>query len=395
MKKILSLLLIFILLFLCVGCDQNKENEKETLSSDSEETTPERVGYYEQHDSATVPFNIILSRVTDVVKATYKETQYIYWEEGSYYMVTYAHKFELIDSMRDNPNTADVIVVSSLPMYYDCGYSTVDIKYEKDKNYLLLVKNGITVYSKSTDLVEDSLIIPLNENQDPDLDNSCIYSKDLISYIEDEELKTAGNERFTDVLLEKVKNNAYISKVGNFFEGTDVETVISKTPYLVLARIKEKTEKGIAFDLSNCKCEILNVWKGDLNVEELNIILPSDMVEEGCTYNLAIQGTSSSQKRYELFGFRSVFPGEYSKDDKTDIATLCTEAAYVYVVEVEEKQFVGRDCRIISSLKGEYENEKIYLFVHEDDFEVGKKYVVALDKDKKIIGMTEIPLTTQ
>ena len=75
--------------------------------------------------------------------------------------------------------------------------------------------------------------------------------------------------------------------------------------------------------------------------------------------------------------------------------TLCTEAAYVYVVEVEEKQFVGRDCRIISSLKGEYENEKIYLFVHEYDFEVGKKYVVALDKDKKLIGMTEIPSTTQ
>ena len=82
-------------------------------------------------------------------------------------------------------------------------------------------------------------------------------------------------------------------------------------------------------------------------------------------------------------------------DKKSDIATLCTEAAYVYVVEVEEKQFAWRDCRIISSLKGEYENEKIYLFVHEDDFEVGKKYVVALDKDKKLIGMTEIPPTTQ
>ena len=298
------------MLFLCVGCDQGEGQEKETLNKNNKQLEPDHIDYYTAMHSSKSSFDTLLSYVTDIVKVKYKETQNLYWKSGASYSVTYAHKFETVDSLRENPNTPNIIVATSVPMFYSCGYSTVDIPYEKNKCYLLLLKNSIDVYGKRTNFIEDSLVIPLDENQNPDIEQSHIYSEKLTLHIENEQLKSADNENFLRILLEKVKNNSHITKIGEFCEETDINAIISQTPYIALVQIKEKTAPNETFNLVTCKCEVLTVWKGDLNVDEFEIVLPSDMVKEGYAYNLAIKSSNNSQKPYELFGYRSVYPVE-------------------------------------------------------------------------------------
>ena len=405
MKKIISILLVFIICLLCVACNSQEQQGEGTSKREQEtekvteqkiyDNTPYPYLFREWFDWPYIELESFSPNVNDIVKATYVGAVK---KSPDYYLYDFEVKEVIKGTCKKELITVWATAVEYSFGWYDdkipvLGYDTLAINYEVGKDYLLLLTRSPNEYMEKDGLrsVDDSLIIPLNENGTIDLENCKLYNTDLMLHIRDSETEEAlKNGIFVERLLELTKDNPPVDlEIDTPYK--DPGTTMNEADYVWIIKVEKDLEDPILpYYVAQYGCNIINKLKGDHSSDTVTIHLPTEKVEVGKTYVVALDSDHYLSSRYSLF--------EYSVDystKKTDMITLCTEAAYVYVVEVDEKQFAWRDCRIISSLKGEYENEKIYLFVHEDDFEVGKKYVVALDKDKKLIGMTEIPPTTQ
>ena len=330
MKRILSLILIFLLAFTFTGCNnlskgaesvpiingqEAKETEIETekLKKAIKETT-----FVENYISDVSEFQILdyiisSDSITDVVKATYRKTETVYDtkinNDSMMLSKTYLHHFENVQSLRNNQHTPSVIDVYSKPANYSGNVSTYDIKYNEGDTYLLIISNVMDRWGKRITNFDDALLLILDSEGNLNVENSKLYSQSLVSRAEDDVLRQALLDgTFIEYLLDKIEDNSLLRKVGSFSEDMTSDNVMENSPCVISAKVYDYSESGE--DLNYKKrylCNIVETIKGEIKQSSIVLYLPTDMVTEGQTYIIGIQQNSTAVGGYELSGYRSVY----------------------------------------------------------------------------------------
>ena len=239
MKKLYSLLcliLIAILALSMVSCN-NKENDEDP------EGDPGTGGYTAASTQIrAIDFEDYLYTVTDVVIGKCQRAE---CSNGYYY-----YDFDVTESLRgkgtDSKITIEMLntdfVMTDLDESADNKrFSTKDLKYETGKSYLLLLKRVDSVYNASETLyfAASTLVLPMEAlNDSSRSDELKLYNTKLKDRVKDEEtLKAIDEGRFTQRILELVKDNPTVSGT-KYLKETDLATVIEKSDYVFKITIK-------------------------------------------------------------------------------------------------------------------------------------------------------------
>ena len=296
MKKYICIILYLSLLLALVGCAGDVNNKREYVPPEMIRqiiNAAERGEYSEKPlvqmiDGFCPNFERHIDDCTDVIKAEYIETYQIPRED-------YLHEFKVIEVLRGT-DTPPRIFVTSYGIIYD-GHVTTEIRYEKGKEYLLLLKRQIgpndvgygATYTNFTQ--EADAVIPLDDNGDPDIANSLYCKGKLTSYITDEKLIDATeNGRFIEGFLSMVENNPLVFKgvSGAFIDSDDINTIVKNTPYILSAKIDFALSPSIGGhdrDVNRgiiTKCTVEKIYKGEKEdiKESICVDLPKQFVEE-------------------------------------------------------------------------------------------------------------------
>lgn len=315
MKKILCLLLVVILLFLSVGCnsqEQPSENVKEpehTIKSKETETKSYDNTPYSQvnrgwQDVGYNKFETLLTQVNDIVKATYLGTVK---KSPDYF-----HDFEVKEIIRGSCEK-ELITVFAQPMEYGFGwytgklpvtsYDTVDINYEEGKDYLLLLRRSQLAYCDDDilDSVDDSIVLPLNETGVVEAAKCKMYNTDLALHLRDDETKQALTDgTFIDRVLTLTKDNPTVAYNAISTE-TDPVAILNEAEYVLVIKVGKKLNDDMSpYYVGEYYFENLDVLKG--NYEDSTVELPTEKVETGKTYLIALN------EHGNLSGRNSIYP---------------------------------------------------------------------------------------
>ena len=305
MKRILSLILIFMLVFTLISCNflKNKETNVQVTMGQAE-SSESQIEYidYPIYDTQLPPENLaifdrsyrcfeeVVDDTNDIVKATYKSSRRL---QNDYEML-----FEVFDSVIGDIQSG-ILFVTYLPVGLwgvDGGpsYSTAEIPYEEGKSYLLLLSR---ISYRSEDYffrpAEDSLVIPLDEFENPDVSNSKIYEENLIKHIKNTvEMKVDDSLGFLDEIVEIAKDNPISVYENVFIDSTDRDTVLEQSPFVVVVKIDSVKSTGRARlygdNVGEYRCNVLSVVKGDFSYQEISLDFPVKKIKIGETYTLAL-----------------------------------------------------------------------------------------------------------
>ena len=319
MKKLISLLLISVILLLSVGCNtQEPLNESQSEQPTEEKKTEPKVydntPYSENEvliieDGGYNQIEYLLGNVTDIVKATYVGTIKKH--------PNYLHDFEVKEVVKGNCEKT-IVTILATPQTISPGwantpvksYSSVEIEYETGKDYLLLLKRRQSIHKDEEILspIEDTLILPLKESGNLDLEKCKMYNTDLMLHLKDTETEQAlKNGTFIERLLELTKNNP---TVYNAIDKTDKEPIVTmnEADCVWVVKVERKIEDLLLpYYVSEYYCKVTKTLKGE-EKEELIIQLPTEEVEIGKSYIIATQKNGNS---YYLSSHNSLF--EYSE----------------------------------------------------------------------------------
>ena len=323
MKKILSLLLIFILLFLCVGCDQSENPNNSSTSeseiqsqNESESIVINKFNMIEISDSAygdPIFNDFPLTFVTDIVKATYKGTEekwveYIY-DGKTYYLLNYVHSFEITEVVKGERENG-ILKVFSLPINSGNGYSTYDIEYKVGEDYLLLLEEIKNVWDTASrfEFLTDGLIIPLDSLGKPDIAKATLEARSFIACIDSEDMKaSAESGDFIQYVLEKTKDNPHSRKEWDFIDDDSFENVISKSEYVIVALVEEMDpSRPKEYFKKYYSCKIIRTVKGNIEEDTLTIEFPTAKVQAGKLYTIALDQYENN-KEYRLSSQNSIW----------------------------------------------------------------------------------------
>ena len=293
MKKILSLLLIFIMLFLCVGCSIGDSTLKDSKVTEKSYDTELFDRCFAAQEITYKPFEKKLEEANLVLKATYNGMVKV----NELYLLD----FDIFDVLYDSANVKDLtkntITVNYSPTSYtvkggdtNFSYDTLNIVYEKGKEYLLFLKAYSTLYVDYVlyTPIEPSMCIALESNRDPALSNSKIYGGELSAHIKDGTLKNADGDEFVQMVLSFVKNTDFKNNP-TVFDKESFETLASSAKYVLFVEIEEKNEDfGTDFyGRSYCRCKVIESFKGNTE-EKISVYLPFEKVKVGQKYLIAV-----------------------------------------------------------------------------------------------------------
>ena len=324
MKKIICLLLAAVVLLLSVGCNQQEPSSPTEQPTEEKQTEP-KVYDNSPYESANIGWEgwgytyieYLLKNATDVVKATYVGTVK---KPPNYYF----HDFEVKEVFKGGCENGLLTVFAS-SQYYSFGgyeetppvlsYETSNINYEIEKDYLLLLcrSQNVFMYEDRIESIDDSLVIPFDQNGNINAEGCKLYGIDLRLSIRDKETSDAlENGNFVDRVLELTKYNPQILNKIDTTEKS-LETIINEADYAMVIKPEEKIEDAFEpYWCSKYSCKIIDLLKGtDLEKtagSDIRIKLPTERIELGKTYLVAIEKTSVGV--YEPTTRYSVIPYE-------------------------------------------------------------------------------------
>ncbi len=322
MKKLISLLLISVILLLSVGCNSQElppENSepvveaRKTYRPEKKEydNSPFSSGYYNEHDTAYLYFESCLDSTTDIFKATFLGTV------KNNTSKTFLFDFEIKEVVKGeiDGNTVSVCVY---PKYYMGvgyggddygkvgGYNTNSINYTPGEDYLLILARHATTWMDEDYFltIHDSLIIPLDKNGTPDINNSKMYNQDLMSHIQyDENKEKIQNGELINLVLEQTKGNPQVIKSSDFIEDTDPTMVMSSATYVLGIEIEYKSDQNIGFDGSQIyHYKVIKSIKGETERISGSFRAKSDKIQVGEKYTIALN------EKYALISRNAIFP---------------------------------------------------------------------------------------
>ncbi len=286
MKKLISLLLITLNLFLLIGCASEDTGETEDTQKVYENKAFDTISASKQISYRS--FDELSRDADDIVKATYEGMV----TSKGYYLLD----FKAYDTLRGDIGN-EIITLHYQPMNVTTlsadgviSYSTKDIIYEAGKDYLLFIKRSNTVYTEGYyfEPIEESLVVPIGNNASNWLQVSKIYGRSLSEHIESESIKKAVGE----VFFEKIKETKpdYISSSGGYktIIIPQKSDVVANAPYLLSVEIEEMEEIPRIYYRSLCKCRVISSEKGSLG-GIIEVYLPTEKVEVGKKYIIAIK----------------------------------------------------------------------------------------------------------
>ena len=282
-KSILVYYLILMVAFSCNGC--SKDNAVQERS-----------------------FEELLNDVTDVIAVKHSGS---ILKNGIYY-----HSFSVIKSVRGNP-TEESITVSHIGDSDNIRIDDIEKdvsnneQFKKGCKYLLLIKRRADAFSETDnfELVEKSLIIPLDENETAYLNDndSLIYGKPLKKYISKETQNAFSDKTLEAYVAELVKNNPLLIYDNGFIKETDVKSVISGSQYIFRISLEHEGIKSFNGDRTTYDCKIKLVYKGEFKESIVSVILPSDKVEIGKEYIVAVNLVADSHDLFKISSRNSIF----------------------------------------------------------------------------------------
>ena len=335
MKKLL--IFICLILLFSVSCTEVKR-QKQTYDSNSDTLnvlppdnyiTDEKVyeegvnySYYKLFEELLNNAFSIDEVITDVIKATYIDTEKA---GGCYY-----HRFEVFENIRGlGVNTLMTVrSKSEKRAFYDSDlevFDTSEIGYEKGETYLLLLKRSYTVADgvERFRAVDDSLILPLNDEGKIDAENAKIYGDRLLSHVFDISLRKALLEgTFEEYILEAIKENVFIFSYETETIDSDLEATLLYAPYVLeimltdVDRINDRIPNDFN-DIRLCSGKITKVYKAVEDVvtvdDEVTINLHIDRIEKNKKYIFAVFEISyyyddySSRHYFQLVNGNAMF----------------------------------------------------------------------------------------
>lgn len=330
MKKIICLLLAAVVLLLSVGCNQQEPKESaETpleplfsnttglYSPESKEydNTPYDTGIGSTtrslHDIGYMFFEDKFNDITDIVKAKFIGTVKV--------NDMYFFDFEIKKSVKGNFDSKEISIYLS-PMRYFLGggypegaphvggYSTYGIPYEVGSDYLLLLERTSTSFSQKDFLcfAHDSLLIPLDSEENPDISKSRMYEMEFLPNIREASAKEKiQNGGLIEYILEGTKNNSNVKNISENMNGTDVLSLYDSAVHVIIVEPKSIIRPQFSYYsyFGNARSvNITKVIKGDIDAEsfERNITLPTEM-KDGEPYLIMLDKNFSVLSRSAIF----------------------------------------------------------------------------------------------
>jgi len=331
MKRILSLVLIFLLLFTLIGCNRFSKSEEATQNSGEEETEgtkkPKslddlRFVETDMFSHSPTMFENLINATTHVVVAKFiKRSTFCREENASFAYLEYMYKFEVVKCLRGNSVPVKLFLPDKFRYKYksnilnDTGY----LGYEEGKNYLLLLRNTHSEISFSFDFVDNTLILPIDDNGKIDSGESLLFQTQLEQSIRTDEAKQALEDgNLLTYILNAVKDNAEVIKYRDFIESDDFFEIYDATSYVAIVHIEEPREYpriSVDYDYGKAySCEVLTWIKGDAGDETINIKLPLSKIEKTGKYVLLLTKKENFDI-WHLSGYQSV----YSEDEVSEI----------------------------------------------------------------------------
>ena len=279
MKKFLCLFVLIILLItqiLFAGCNKNREKPiiatngefKEWYDKLPKGQIEKASRFIEDFNCALLEDNLL--QITDVIRAKYLGTGQANKD--------YLHEFQVIESFKcDYP---DSFIYVYQKTYELDGHSLHIIEYEKDTEYLLLLKRVETQYMSVVmfQTVANGLIIPFGNNGEIDFSKSKVCKYNLTDTVKDSSLKESmQNGKFIDEILSRC---SCVSDNTNFIQNTDMENVLKKSQCILKVKVNyHSSSRNFAdsFYFKRYDCTVLEMLKGDCfsDSEHVTIVLPT------------------------------------------------------------------------------------------------------------------------
>ena len=300
MKRIICILIILSMLLLA-SCNRKspqetftESNEMETLLKQANALKGEYTGFpvtTSAHHLCGAFDEYGIDHVTDIVKAKYEETWYA--------SPCYVHKFRIVENLRGKGNEKTIYVVDTvIGSTKDTPEETFDLKYIKDKGYLLFLRREIDPFMMS-DLFTPAykgLYIPLHEDGKVGIDNATLCKTSLKEQITNEEIKQAISEdKFVEYFVSATKDNEERKNSYGISESTDISRIIEESSYVVKITVQKLSGNSIAQEMlpfyqAEYICTVQKCYKGDLKeVTELEVYLPKYRIYQGETYIIALK----------------------------------------------------------------------------------------------------------
>ena len=340
MRRI-AILMIAIAFLLC-GCDaivkELDETTKHNIESSSEEIKGNdaniEVGGTEFRNLATCTYMTLeelisnATNVTDIIKAKFV---HVTKERNG----TYSYVFEVVENVR---GLGDEKTITVTDLAVDCEvtdrgivFSTYDVPYKQNKEYLLLLIRSVSVYSTgySFSFLNPSLVIPLSDDRNADLlsDESRLYGDLLSKHLGSKSIPdVALKGSFEEYLLDAMESNPFVN--GDYVLSADMTEILRESDFVLEVVIKYIHDNPMfAKDRLVCDCEVFSSLKGEFKLpngeyspEMPMIIFPLGDYKVGDSYIVCVFSNDSSTI-LTMSSKNSVF----SADQKDEIISALTE----------------------------------------------------------------------
>ncbi|PWL99693.1 MAG: hypothetical protein DBY04_01175 [Clostridiales bacterium] len=304
MRRALCIIIfmLFIMVF-AIGCDNTSNVEQDVesnLKNNTVTSTISELDNLQTRNSAElqyVCFENLLGKTTDLIEGEFVSQTNI---NGLYY-----YEFNVIKNLRGN-NTENTIIIQSIPADYsvintDINFSTYDVKYKQGSSYLLLLSRHSSVYTEGDvfSFVNDSLFIPLSNsiNHAVKQQEASLYGMKLTDHLSSlQAVSSLNNGEFKEFILGKIQTNP-LRYESEYIDSLNINSVIERSEYVLKIKVDDLYMGSYTGDRLTYNCTVEEILKGVLNKQNIKITFPTNTVEIGNFYIVALselEGTSQN-----------------------------------------------------------------------------------------------------
>lgn len=179
--------------------------------------------------------------------------------------------------------------------------------YEPEQEYFLMLWRTRDVYAEHDKYINYThrLYLPCSS-----FDQANMYDEAITEHSNMESCATA--EELEQYIVEYLANHPIEDRplyVGvDYIDSSDMKTIVEQSEFVAVVQVKELHNFLYdAWDRDDWLCTVMNVLKGDLEVdEEIDIIFPKDAVRVGDIYIVTLASTDGSI--YSFSAKNSIYP---------------------------------------------------------------------------------------
>ena len=299
------------------GIESEIKNSEETKNDSSSPVIgyqPSGNGDYEvQASVAYYSFEEACERATDVVVATFEGTRPFgaFYTEYCFYV-----KETIVGNAKGKISVIKTVMKNSANETVE-GYNSSPLFLEYNKDYMLIILNETTVYSKMDYYSFICNLVIDVEN----IGNSTMYNQPLALHSKTFDFSKADKSAVIDYIKKFVKDDPTFSPV-KFAADPSMEDVIAESSNILVVEINECTRNVVSHtrDTGFYNCKVLETMKGFINSgTTIQIIFSNDDVSEGDTVIVALSNTGRSSYYSLTSRNNSIIPVEQKEAAKAII----------------------------------------------------------------------------